>query len=144
MRAMKPAQAMSGTWGEVWLDGEYLAQANKCRLEVNVTYEDVRQARKLMVGKKMSGLEGSGELGLTKVDSFVMKKVSDLLKAGRTPSFTIISKLDDPDAVGAERIVAYDCKFEKTTLADWEVGNIGAESYSFTFENWEITETAQA
>ena len=142
MNGMTPAQAMLGTFGEVWLDDEYMAEANKLRLEVNISYDDVRMARKLMVGKKMTGLEGSGEVQLVKVSTFLAKKISDKIKAGQTPSFKIISKLKDPDAIGAERVVAYGCKFEKTTLADWEHGNIGSESYSFTFEDWDMLDVA--
>ena len=142
MNGMTPAQAMLGTFGEVWLDDEYMAEANKLRLEVNISYDDVRMARKLMVGKKMTGLEGSGEIQLVKVSSAMAKKISDKIKAGKTPSFKIISKLKDPDAIGAERVVLYGCKFEKATLADWEHGNIGSESYSFTFEDWDLLDVA--
>ena len=142
MNGMTPAQAMLGTFGEVWLDDEYMAEANKLRLEVNISYDDVRMARKLMVGKKMTGLEGSGEVQLVKVSTFLAKKISDKIKAGQTPSFKIISKLKDPDAIGAERVVLYGCKFEKATLADWEHGNIGSESYSFTFEDWDLLDVA--
>lgn len=142
MNGMTPAQAMLGTFGEVWLDDEYKAEANKLRAEVNISYDDVRMARKLMVGKKMTGLEGSGEIQLVKVSSGMAKKISDKIKAGQTPSFKIISKLKDPDAIGAERVALYRCKFEKATLADWEHGNIGSESYSFTFEDWDLLDVA--
>ncbi len=142
MNGMAPAQAMLGTFGEAWLDDEYMAETNKLRAEVNISYDDVRMARKLMVGKKMTGLEGSGEIQFVKVSTYTAKKISDKIKAGQTPSFKIISKLKDPDAIGAERVVLYGCKFEKTTLADWEHGNIGSESYSFTFEDWELLDVA--
>lgn len=142
MNGMTPAQAMLGTFGEVWLDDDYMAEANKLRAEVNISYDDVKMARKLMTGKKMTGLEGSGEIQLVKVSSAVAKKISDKIKAGQTPSFKIISKLKDPDAIGAERVVLYGCKFEKATLADWEHGNIGSESYSFTFEDWDLLDVA--
>ena len=142
MNGMVPSQAILGTFGEAWVDDDYMAETNKLRAEVNINYDDVRQARKLMVGKKMTGLEGSGEIQFVKVSSHMAKKISDKIKAGKTPSFKIISKLKDPDAIGAERIALYGCKFEKTTLADWEHGNIGSESYSFTFEDWEYLDTA--
>ena len=142
MNGMTPAQAMLGTIGEVWLDDDYMAEANKLRAEVTINYDDVKMARKLMTGKKMTGLEGSGEIQLVKVSTYLAKKISDKIKAGQTPSFKIISKLKDPDAIGAERVVLYGCKFEKTTLADWEHGNIGSESYSFTFEDWDLLDVA--
>lgn len=65
-------------------------------------------------------MEGKGETKLKKVSSYIMKKMSDMLKSGKTPSFTIITKLDDPDAIGAERVALYGCKFDKMILADWE------------------------
>lgn len=142
MNGINASQAMLGTFGEMWLDDDYMAEANKLRAEVNVSYDDVRMARKLMVGKKMTQLEGEGEIQLVKVSSYLAKKISDKLKAGQTPSFKIISKLKDPDAIGAERVVLYGCKFEKATLADWEHGNIGSESYSFTFEDWDLLDVA--
>jgi hypothetical protein len=137
MNNFNSENVISGTYGEVWIDGEYMAESTKCRLEVTIDYEDVRRPRKLMPGKKMTGINGEGEITLNKVSSTVAKKVSDKIKAGQTPSFTIISKLDDPDSLGAERIAAYGCKFEKATLADWESGSLGEENYSFTFEDWE-------
>lgn len=142
MNGMVPSQAILGTFGEAWIDDDYMAETNKLRAEVNINYDDVRQARKLTTGKKMTGLEGSGEIQFVKVSSYMAKKISDKIKAGKTPSFKIISKLKDPDAIGAERIALYGCKFEKTTLADWEHGSIGSESYSFTFEDWEFLDTA--
>lgn len=142
MNGMTPAQAMLGTFGEVWLDDDYMAEAKKLRAEVTINYDDVKMARKLMTGKKMTGLEGTGEIQLVKVSSAMAKKISDKIKAGKTPSFKIISKLKDPDAIGAERVVLYGCKFEKATLADWEHGNIGSESYSFTFEDWDLLDVA--
>jgi len=142
MKGMVPSQAMLGTFGEAWFDDEYMAEVNKLRAEININYDDVRQARKLMVGKKMTGTEGVGEVQFVKVSSFCMKKFCDALKAGKTPSIKIISKLKDPDAIGAERVALYSCKPEKAVLADWEHGNIGAEAFSFTFEDWELLDVA--
>lgn len=138
MNNMASSNVFLGTWGEVWFDGQYMAEVTSFRAEVNISYEDIQRVRNLMTGKKMTGIEGEGEVTMHKVSSYVMNRVNDALKNGKAPSFTIISKLKDPDAIGAERIACYDCKFEKMTLADWERGNLGEESYSFTFEDWEI------
>ena len=66
-----------------------------------------------------------------------------MLKKGKSPNFTIISKIDDPDAIGAERVVMYNCKFDKMILADWERKKVSEESYSFTFEDWELLDTTK-
>lgn len=143
MRTFDSDQVMSGTWGEVWIDDEYVAEVKKFRAEVTASYEDVQRARHLMVGKKLTSLAGEGEVTLSRVSSMMSKKISDCFKQGKSPSFKIISKLDDPNAIGAERAVYYGCKFDKSTLADWEVGALSEESYSFTFEDWDPIETAE-
>ena len=62
-------QVWSGTWGQVWIDGELMSEATAFRAEVNLNYEDVKRTRTLMTGKKLTGLEGEGEITLHKVSS---------------------------------------------------------------------------
>lgn len=118
-------------------------ETESCKAEVGLNYESVTRVRNLMDGKKLVGMEGKGETKLKKVSSYIMKKMSDMLKSGKTPSFTIITKLDDPDAIGAERVALYGCKFDKMILADWERKKMSEESYSFTFENWELLDVTK-
>lgn len=130
-------QVINGTWGEIWLDDTYMAEVVSFKLEINITYTSVTRTRHLVDGQKMTGIEPKGEVKFNKVSSYVSKKISDALKKGKSPSFKIISKLSDPDSIGAERVVAYGCKFDKAVLADWEAGKNGEESYSFTAEDWD-------
>lgn len=127
---------INGTYGEMWLDGVYVAQVTKVRAELTKNFEDVKRARSLVVGKKLSGIETEGEVTLSKVDSNLAKAEADALAEGKSLSHTIISKLADPGAIGFERIALYGVKFEKATLADWENGSLGEENYSFTFDSW--------
>lgn len=132
---------MNGTFGEVWFDGEYMAEVKKCRLEVAIEYTEIGRVRNLTPGQKMTALKPEGEVTFNKVSSTVTKKVAAKLKKGQAPKFTIISNLDDPAALGAERVAAYGCAFEKMTLADWENGSLTEENYSFKFENYELLDT---
>ena len=136
-------QVFNGTYGEVWFDGDYMAETESLKAEVDLSYESVSRVRNLADGKKLIGIEGKGEVKLKKVRSYVTKKMSGKLKKGKSPSFTIISKIDDPDAIGAERVALYGCKFDKMILADWERKKVGEESYSFTFEDWELLDTTK-
>lgn len=36
MKGFRPEQVINGTWGEVWFDGEYLAQVTACKAEVTL------------------------------------------------------------------------------------------------------------
>lgn len=143
MKGFDPKNVFNGTFGETWFDGEYMAEVIACKGTVNIKYESVPRVRNLMDGQKMVGLEGKGEIKLKKVSSYVMKKVSAKLNAGQTPEFTIISKIADPDAIGAERIAFYNCKFDSLILADWERGKLSEEAYNFTFEKWELLDTTR-
>ena len=138
------SQAINGTFGEAWFDDDYLAEIESAQVEISMSYTDVPQARKLMKGKKLTNTEGSGTLKMHHVRSTIMKKVSDALKKGKTPRFKIIIKLDDPDALGAERVVLYSCKLTKLTLMDWESGKITEETIPFTFEDWVLLDVISA
>ena len=142
MTGVTESQVWNGTWGQVWVDGELMSEASAFRAEVTLNYEDVQMTRKLMTGKKLVGLEGEGEITLRKVSSFMMQKIAADLKKGIVPDITIESSIEDPAGIGEERIAVKHCKFEKVTLADWEAGSLGEESYSFTFTDYEIKNVA--
>lgn len=81
---------------------------------------------------------------LNKVSSYFIKKLSDNTKAGKTTTCTIISKLNDPDSFGAERIQLNGCTFDELTLANWEAKKLGEESIAFSFTSWEVLDTINA
>jgi len=137
MKEIKPEQVINGSWGEAWLDGDYLAEVKGVEARVAIEYEDINRPRRLGKGKKMLGHEGTGTLTLHKVTSRFIKLLSDNLKQGRQTSCTIITKLDDPDAIGAERIMLKNVTFEELTLANWEAKTAGEEEVPFSFEDWE-------
>lgn len=137
-KGFRAEQVINGTWGEVWFDGEYLAQVTACKAEVTFKKTAISQVQTLIDGQKITGLEPKGEIKMHHINSFVMNKVSAAVKAGKTPTHTIISNVNDPDAIGAERVAYYDCVIDKMILADWEAGKTGEESYSFTFGDWEM------
>nr|WP_330372777.1 phage tail tube protein [Lachnoclostridium phytofermentans] len=57
--------------------------------------------------------------------------------------FTIISKLDDPDAYGAERVVISNASFDDVTLADWEVAKKGSVEAPFTFTDYDFLDKVE-
>ncbi len=69
------------------------------------------------------------------------KKIGEAIKQGKTPSFTIISKLADPDSLGTERIALYGVTFEEINLIDWERKKMAEETINFTFLDFEFLET---
>ncbi len=138
VKAYRPEQVVNGTWGEIWVDGDYMAEITAFKAEIDIEYSDVNMTRRLAKAKKMVGYEGKGEIKLNKVTSRFTKLISDNLKKGKQTVVTIISKLDDPDAMGAERVVIKDATFEKLTLADWESKKNGEETQPFSFTDWDL------
>lgn len=129
---------ISGTWGELWLDGEYVSECYKCQIKDTYTRDKIAMAGRLRPGYKLTSVEGTGSIGLHKVDSRMARKVGQMIKQGVDPSFTVISKLADPDAYGAERISVTGVQFDDLTLADWEVGVTGKVECPFTYEDYEF------
>ncbi len=137
-KEFRAEQVINGTFGEMWIDGEYLANVTALKAEVTLKKTPISMVQRLMEGQKMTGLEMKGEIKLHKINSFFIKKMNECFRRGKMMTCTIISNVKDPDALGGERIALYNCLFDKMTLADWEAGKMGEESYSFTFEDWEI------
>lgn len=138
MAAMYDAKrAINGTYGEVWLEGELVREATGLKADMSLDFIDVPMCGDLAKHQKVSGMSGNGSITMTKVNSRMAIKLSDMLKKGKTPTFTIISKLADPDAYGAERVVFKNCQFSTLTLADWTSGQVGSITQNFTFTDWD-------
>ena len=130
-------RAINGTYGEVCLEGELVREATGLKADMALEFIDVPMCGDLAKHQKVSGMSGNGSITMTKVNSRMAIKLSDMLKKGKTPTFTIISKLADPDAYGAERVVLKNCQFSTLTLADWTSGQVGSITQNFTFTDWD-------
>lgn len=143
VQAYKSENVVNGSHGEAWCSGEYLAEITAFKAEVDMEFADVNMVKSLAKHKKMVGFEGKGEVKLNKVTSKFSRLISENLKKGKQTVVTFISKLDDPDALGAERIVVKDATLEKLTLADWEAKKNGEETIPFTFTDWDFLDTIE-
>ena len=131
-------KTINGTWGQLWIDDEEMVEVISCEAKSSLAKTEVNQTGTLSKGYKVTGIDNKGTIKLNKVTSFFIKKLSDSIKAGKTPIFTIQSNLADPDAIGAERVILRGVQFDELSLINWEAGKLGEESYAFTFASWEI------
>lgn len=130
---------ISGTFGEVWLDGEKLAEVYGLQGKINILKEDVPMCgTRNGMGKKQMGWEGTGSLRFTKVSSSLLRKQLDALSKGEALVCEIISKLADPTSFGAERVALVGVQFDDITLADWEANAIINIEQPFTFDDYEL------
>lgn len=137
------SQVMSGTQGEVWIDGRYMAEVTGFKAEIKLLKEEVNQVKRMFKQYKVVGCEGTGNVKLNHVSSFFIQLMADNIKNARQTVCTIVVKLDDPDAVGAERISIADATFDKLTLMDWEAKKLTSDDYDFTFTDFDILDVAE-
>lgn len=137
-------RVISGTFGELWLDQEYVGECYGFQAKDSYTRETIAMCGKLRAGKKLTAIEGTGSVKLHKVNSRMAILIGEEIKNGRDPRFTLISKLDDPDAYGAERIAFTDVAFDDLTLADWETATVGSIEAPFTFGDYELIDRIEA
>lgn len=136
------SQVMSGTQGEVWIDSQYMAEVTGFKAEIKLLKEEVNQVKRMFKQYKVVGCEGTGNIKLNHVSSFFIQLMADNIKNARQTVCTIVVKLDDPDAVGAERISITDATFDKLTLMDWEAKKLTSDDYDFTFTDFDILDVA--
>lgn len=144
MNNYTPDRVINGTFGEVWVDNDYMAEVIGLEAKIKLDTADVNMVRTLKKGTKVTGISGSGTLKLNKVTSYFIKKIGDNIKVGKATRAIIITNLNDPEALGAERIALNDCVFTELTLADWEAGKLGEESIPFTFGGFDVLEAIEA
>lgn len=135
---MDAANVMNGTWGETWMDSEKLSECYGLQAKVDIRKEAVPMCGRLTPGQKIVGLEPKGSMKLNKVNSRMAIKIGNKIRNGEDIKVTVISKLADPSAFGAERVVLKGVSFDDLTLADWEAMKNGQVECPFTFEDYEF------
>ena len=134
-------RVMSGTWGQLWLDSELVAECYKFQAKANYNKEDVHICGSMFMDTKTTSAKGTGSIGMHKINSRMIKTIGQKILDGKDVRFTIISKLDDPDAYGSERIAFKNVSFVDLTLADWEASVKGQIEAPFTFVGFEALDT---
>jgi len=141
MKSYDAGRVINGTYGEAWIDNDYMAEVTGLQATVSLTTTDVNQTGTLKKGTKVTGINGTGTLTMNHVRSYMINKISASIRKGITPHVTIITNLADPESFGAEKIKLIDCTFTELTLANWAAGSLGEESIPFNFSDWEVMES---
>ena len=138
MKEMESKQVVYGTFGSMWIDGYEIAEIQELKATLSADKVEVKIASKMSKGYKVTGYTGKGSFKVHKVSSYFIKKLAPSIKEGKQVLCTIISKVEDPDALGTERIALYNCLIDSVDLINWSVGKLGEESYNFSFEDFSI------
>lgn len=125
-------RTLSGTWAEVWIDGEKIMELSKISLKVTANREDVQLG--LSVDSKITGLKGEGSYTVKKVYTRA-KAILEKWKKGQDVRCQIIAKLGDPDAVNGqiERWSVDNVWHNEIPVVNWEKGGIVEEEVTIGF-----------
>lgn len=125
-------KTLSGTWGELWINGVKCFEFSKIEIKVTVNREDVQIG--LDIDSKMTGLKGEGSFTVKKVYTRA-KTILESYTKGEDVRSQIITKLSDPDAVGKqqERWAVDNLWFNEVPVVNWEKGGIIEEETPFGF-----------
>ena len=134
-------RVMSGTYGELWWDGELIAECDKFSAKYTQSKEVVTLARQTVEDSKVMGSKGTGSFRVYKVYSR-FRDYADAVQSGKDVRGTFVSKLDDPDAYGAERVAIYNVSLDEVPLVNWERKTIQKDEVPFTFTSHKFLEAA--
>lgn len=144
MEKFEAQRVMSGTQGEIWIEGKHMAEVTGFKAEIKLIKEEVNQVKTMFKQYKVVGCEGTGNVKMNHVSSYFINLMADNIRKGRQTVVTIRAKLDDPNAVGREEVIIRDATFDKLTLMDWEAKKLTEDDYDFTFTDFEVPVTANA
>ena len=139
--ALDTRKVINGTHGSLWINDQEISEVKSFQVKAEFQKEEVKIAGQMATDTKYMGYSIKGSLSLHKVNSRMIKFISDSIKAGKEPRFTLIGKLADPDADGVERIAVKNVSFDDLTLMDWEVGAIGQSEHPFTATDWDVLDS---
>ena len=132
------ARVMNGTWGQIWEDGTEIAEVSAFQVKVSKNFDTINICGQMAEDRKITG-----SMTLHKVYSRGADDVEQAM-SGHDLRKTLVGKLDDPDAYGAERVAVYGVSYDEQVLMDWEAGKAGSMTISFQATNVEYLDKVEA
>lgn len=123
-------RVINGSFGEIYLDGEYLSSFTACEIKDELEFADLKLSGGRRTVHKLVGVSGSGTISGYKLTSALQQA----LLANPTAQYQIISKLADPEAYGTERIRISKVKFTSIPFANWKTGETIEEEWPFVYD----------
>lgn len=136
MSNVEGKNVINGTFGKVYLDNDEVIGTKAFQAKDEYQKEEISMCGSMSKKYKIVGVDGKGSMTRNKIDTGIAKKIGRQVREGKTPTFTFISELADPDSFGAERICYTGVVFDDLTLADFEAETPGEVEMPFTYEDY--------
>ena len=117
-------RVISGTWGQVWLDNEYVAEVYKFQAKISYNKTEIARCGQMGNDQKVTGYKGTGSIGMRKINSRMGNLIGKRIRDGRDV-----------------RIRIRNVSFDDLTLADWEADTPGNIESPFTFTDYEYLDS---
>ncbi len=121
---------VSGSWGELWWDGDKLAILNKYEIKATPERVDI-PGEGLDIDSKIVAVKVEGSFSVKKLYSKNAKRFVEAWKQGLDPRSELIGKIDDPDALGAERVSVRNVWLNEIAIMNFEKKKEVDEEYKF-------------
>lgn len=134
-------KVLQGKDGDVWVNGQLLANLSKIEVKVKADTEDVNFCGDGKTYTVFNGYSIEGTLACKKVDSTLLKIVADAFKSGVMPDIKIITSLKNQATNRSERTSIEGVVFTEFILASFEAKKMLDEEYPFKASGYDLLET---
>jgi len=142
---LDPTRVINGSYGTVWMDGQWLTNFNKGEASGDINKEELNLAGTRVTRHKTTSVTYSGSISGYKVTSALIKAISQVGKDTGKPLVTeLIMKLDDPEAYGAERVRLKGVQFDKIDIMNFEANKLVEQELPFTFSGFDFLDEIKA
>lgn len=139
--AINQNRILTGSSGNVWLNGQRLAEVKSIEAKITGNFEEVGFVGDYATYNAYTGWTGEGSITLQKIDSKVLALVGDAYKTGVMPEVKIITQLEDRNTGKSERAAIAGVVITEFMLAKFENKTLIDEELPFKFSDYEILET---
>ena len=138
---MNQNRILSGSNGNVWVNGKLMAQVKSIEAKITGNFEDVNLVGDYATYNAYTGWAGEGTITMQKIDSTVLNLVADAFRKGVMPDIKIITKLTDKSTGKSERTAISNIVITEFYLAKFENKALIEEEIPFKFSDYEVLET---
>ncbi|WP_125116883.1 phage tail tube protein [Agathobaculum sp. Marseille-P7918] len=141
MPEFDPNKIMHGNGGAAWFNGKKLATLQSVEAKATGDFEPVNVCGDPATYSIYNGYSGEGTLVWLKVDSDVLKLISEAYLSGVMPEITIITAHTQKGTNKVERLAYSNIVVTEIMLAKFEKKTMTEMELPFQFGNFQVLET---
>lgn len=142
MANIRGNRVVSGSMGQLWFNGNLLAEVKSVESKATINRDTVQMAGSYDEDSKTTSVACEGSFVVHKVFSREAEFVKGF-QDSEDARFQLFVTLDDKDAYGRESVQLDNCWFNELTIAQFEAGSILEREFPFghTFSDIKYPET---